>query len=751
MDVQKCKETSLEGSLQGIEIEDLTPTGKKYKDLLTMGCQEGRGRGREGRGEEDGDTGGTVGKNQSLTFTVHISPQASWGCPSNANDVHITVSVPAIHYTHSVNLVHELEMFVSEFQQLSRSVMELFSSAAVGVAKGLVNEKSQFAEQLSTSLGPRLMNLSTTQPPGGQEFETVDAPLVTASSRDHLYLNICIQSPVIILPSSIQSDKCLVAYLGEISIKNIFVSDSLTNSTSVIAADMSPKREVLAIKIMNMSLHATHDVRSRELLVSNGGSDAQLYGVGRWWKVLRETSMEIQIERRLEGGREGGCRQLDRDAELSRAEEIGVGGIRAADSGGDRVDKSGAPTITVSDAENDGGSGANADVVVTGQIHDHLLLCLPKEVFDQIRVTLKHGLHRTATRKSHQYEANTTSSNYLSESLQTIPKSEELLKTASQRKALPSIAASFSLPRLSLELRHIIGLDERNFVYVSFEEFTAHVRKSDPHVTSVDIALRSIIIEDLLQEKESVYRYLLASSTKPLPLISPARSGVSPSSSLPGLPLSPSHLSPLTRPLFTLSHLMSSTPRAPLAPSAPTDSPLRSFSPQLSSTGTSQTSSKPVSTSDHHHHHDISVAQDPSDITFATPKTSFKQQPYTSRFSGLVTHRIGTMSPETGLTSQKTRLKEGNETGSTLQEDVGCHGDSRHSNLSDVTGLLSVKAKFVEEECPEFASKYNSVSQPLIFFMFTSSYKLQIHVHVRTCRFYAPTKLLLMYVQCMCI
>ena len=739
------KATSLEGSLAGIEVQDLSPAGKKYRDVLTMGRGEGREKERVGveRGREGCDE-----KPQSLCFSVHISPQVSgWGC-SHSNDVHVTVAVPTIHYTHSVNLVYELEQFVSEFQQLTKSVLQSFSSAAVVMAKGLVNEKNQLAEQLSTSLGPRTVGFPTTLPPGGLEFDTVDAPLIPPHSRDHLYLNISVQSPVIILPSSPQSDKCLIAYLGEISVGNRFEAESLVDSVSLsmsLSANFRDEKEVLSLKIDNMSLHATHDVQSRALLVANNGSDVSLSCSGQWWKILQETSVVVQIERKLDRGRAGegergregwtegedeggkeregevgenneGGRQLsDRGENAVGLERLTVGGVSHGGVSDNESKRKGTPKLLVDGTSSDG--APSADVTVTGRICDPLLLRLPKEVFDQIRVTLKHGLHRSAPRKkkkkgdtfsfsppSSSDSGGKGSSSNSATSSHIPTKPDTSLSSESLGVSPLTIAASFFLPRLSLELKHTIGSQERDLVYISFEEFSATCCKTDPHLASVNLTLRSIIIEDLLQEKKSEYRYILASSTKSDPSPLRSRSGSSPQ----GLSLSPSHLSPLTLPLLSLTHLMSSTPRQPQA-AANTDSPLRSFSPH--STGTSQTRLKPDLTSDSQDTHH--VAHGHSETCFSTPKTSFKRLYPTSRASTLTSSRVGASSSATSLTSHNARFdsNEHEETGSTLQEDAGCHYSSHHGNyMGDTVGLLSIKAMLVDKDCLEFETKYNSVS-----------------------------------------
>ena len=713
IETQISNETSLVGRLAGVRVEDLTPVGKKYRDVLTLGDCEGRREGgterelgKEGKKGEGSDSTTTP---QDLCFSVNISPQAREGLPTGANDVRVSVTVPSIYYTHSVNLVYELETFVSEFQEISRTIVQSFSSAAVGVAKGLVQEKSQLAEQLSTSFGPQSAIFYTPRPPGGPEIESIDAPL-TFSSRERLYLEISIQSPVIVLPSSLQSDKCLVAFLGEVSLNNVFMNDNLTDSLST---HLLPERERVTLHIKNISLHATHSTQSRAMLIARGSSGTPLT-CGHWWEVLHKTSVSVEIERRLgsRGGKEGdkGGKEGDEGGVLASGGEHGYvfGGIPSWTEG--RITGSvlghdeDLPTIHMNSSEReDVGAPDSADVTVTGQICDHLLIKLPKEVFDQIRLTMKHGIHRkirTKTKKVHSDTNAASSSNEEphppSHSVTSSYNSEKSLKSEASLKMQSredTVSARFSLPRLSLELKHTIDSKEKDFVYISFEDFNINCHSVQPHVTSVDLALKSIAIEDLLQEKKSQYRYLLASSTKPPSGLSPASSMEATPLGLPGLPLSPTYLPHTPHPLFKRPHPFSSTPRVPLT----TDSPLRAFTPQTS-TRTSLAPSK------------LDLAGEKRDSTesaFTTPKTSFKRQ-YMSKVSGLASHGTGMVSPETSFTGQKTPFEsEKEETGSTLLEDAGCHSNS---TLSDAAELLSVKAMFVDKECPEFESKHNSVS-----------------------------------------
>ena len=592
-------DVAIDGRLEAIQVTDITPSGKKYPNIVSMGLQNGGILKADESMTEGVSNLGTGKEPQCLSFSIHRSPQSFSPAAANQSyDIHLSGFVPSIHYTHSVNFVYETERFVSEFHLYLTNTL---TSAAVGVAKGLVRDKSQLAEglgKLSTSFGPALaskqsVNHSNILSDRTQVEETdVGLPF---GSRDQLYFDISIQTPVIVLPSSLHSDECLVAHLGEISIKNEFVQQSERVSpteeegTSLSSSAIYSETDRMVLKISNMSLHAAGDKASREWLVSeyNNGVPSPS---NNWSRVLKEATLMVQIDRRL--------------------------GNQSCD-------------VSTESAEDD---VATNDVVISGKICEPLLIWLSKDVFDQIRTTLKHGLHRKTTPPAQQgtkmEEGTGRHSSMSTGSLKRKVKFSSLVLPEETSDSLPKISASFSLPKLSLELKHMVGGQERNLVYVSFEDFAIQCNVSEPHLVSVDLTLKSIVIEDLLQPKDSEYRYLLASSSKPLPFLSPV---ITPPLTLHRLTKTKGLGSSIARHLLPMAHLMS-TPKAPTS-----QSPLRSFSPY----------------------------QDDA------PKT------------------------------ERNSLRE---------EESGCTSQEAASSFSDTGDLLTINAQFVDEECPEFATKYNSVS-----------------------------------------
>ena len=630
-------DVAIDGRLDGVQVTDLTPQSKKYSNIVHLGVGGAEVERDIGRLSSTSSSGlDELDHQRALSFSISRSarPLTSLsGARTPPSDVTLRLFVPSIHYTHSVNFVYEMEMFVSDLKFYSSKLAESMRSAAVGVAKGFVSKESHLARGLGrlhssfgyTSASRNSFSLPQQEDAAGEEVEEMDGE-GDQKVADRIFLKVSVQSPVIVLPSSLAHDKCLVAHLGKIVVENEFIPEDLVNvsrqtdlaqsvnTTSLLFDSSSPEIERLTLTVSNISLHASQTKEGREWLESAQSEELSL-SPESCFKVLKESSISVQIDKRL-----------------SRDEQ-------------DSVD------LDVSDTSLLGDEGANvrakADVVITGRICNSLLIVLPKEVFDQIRSTLKHGIRRkppssfsSSSRRTKSFTSKTAPSENRPHKTVSFASTPTESKGNAAAGSMPKVYASFSLPRLSLELQQTLDEKKRSLVYVSLDDFSLCCHRLDPHITSFDVALKSIVIEDLLQPKDSEYRNILASSVKPLPFISPIPT---PSRSLQRLSSAPGLSLSFTRHLFPIM----STPRPP----ASSDSPLRSFDPSESS-----------------------VNRD-----------------YQSSILG---SKIGNETMSSEDASQSTIKEESVLTGTS---EVG--GD-----------LLTIRGEFVETRCPVFASKYNSVS-----------------------------------------
>lgn len=656
-------DVAIDGRLEGVQITDLTPESKKYADIAHLGVGGGEGNNAtkpSSVSEFDDVTTRQQQQHQALSFSVSRSARpltspVSSGAATPPSDVTLRLSVPAIHYTHSVNFVYEMEMFVSDFKFYSSKLTDSMRSAAFGVAKGFVSKESHLAKglgKLHSSFGytstNRTPNLSSL-PEDSIEIEEIDGEAETTKVPDRIFVKVLVQSPVIVLPSSLDQDKCLVAHLGKIVVENEFIPEELATQQTDITQSLnttisfyldrsSPEVERLTLTVSNISLHATQSKKGRDWLEA-AQSEELSSSPECCFKVLKESSISVQIDKRFSA-----------KEDLSTTSVDGMEGDTSFTAGKEDNDLS------------------KADIVVTGRICNSLLIVLPKDVFDQIRSTLKHGIRRKPSSRQRRRTASSTArapaasesqgqGNKTSKTVHFVDSNIESSKKAPSDKAsapvvsMPKICASFTLPKLSLELQRTIDEKSRSLVYVSLDDFSIQCHRLDPHITSFDVALKSIVIEDLLQPKESEYRNILASSVKPLPFISPVPT---PSRSLQRLSSAPSLSTSFSRHLLPIM----STPK----PQAASESPLRSFNP--------------------------------SSISGSLRKGG------TGDDSSIFGSKIGNETPGRSWST-------GDEGSSqfTLK-------DETTANASEVGGdLLTVRGKFVEKKCPVYASKYKSVSR----------------------------------------
>jgi vacuolar protein sorting-associated protein 13D len=658
-------DVAIDGHLEGVQVTDLTPESKKYANIAHLGV--GGGECNHATKPSSVSEFDDVTRQQALSFSVSRSSRPltspiSSGTATPPSDVTLRLSVPAIHYTHSVNFVYEMEMFVSDFKFYSSKLADSMRSAAFGVAKGFVSKESHLAKglgKLHSSFGytstNRTANLSTL-PEDSIEIEEIDGETETTKVPDRIFIKVLVQSPVIVLPSSLGQDKCLVAHLGKIVVENEFIPEELAtqqtditqslNTTSFFYLDRSsppPEVERLTLTVSNISLHATQSKEGRDWLEA-AQSEELSSSPECCFKVLKESSISVQINKRF-----------------SAKEDLSTTSIDGLEED---------TSFTAGEEGTSGNDLSKADIVVTGRICNSLLIVLPKDVFDQIRSTLKHGIRRKPSFRQRRRTTSSTANvpaasesqdkeSRTSKTVRFVDSNIESSKKLSSDKpsaavvSMPKICASFTLPRLSVELQRTIDEKSRSLVYVSLDDFSIQCHRLNPHVTSFDVALKSIVIEDLLQPKESEYRNILTSSVKPLPFISPIPT---PSrSSLQRLSSAPSLSTSLSRHLLPIM----STPK----PQAATDSPLRAF--------------------------------DPSSVSSSLRKGGGDN-------SSIFGSRIGNDIPRSWSTGE-----EGNSQSTLKDETTATIGAT---NASEVGDLLTVKGMFVEKKCPVYASKYKSVS-----------------------------------------
>jgi vacuolar protein sorting-associated protein 13D len=494
---------NIEGCLDGVKVTDLT-SGNDLNVISLGSSREGRDLDMVTTMLTSYDSLKKLG--DSAQFAVARLPRTS---PAGYE---ISVSVPSILYTHSMDFIHEMELFALDFLKYFDDITGSMKTAAMGVARGLVQEKSKLADhlnRLSFSLGGVAQN--------HHDDDDTDDGGVASKQANRILLNVLVKSPVVVLPcGNAGLEDSFVLHLGEITVKNSFKT---LDSCSLDEGEFpltSNEWEELILKVSNVTVHSSHDSASRDWLISEIKDETPTV-CGRWTKIVKETSFLFQVERAMSP--EG--------------------------------------VMTTPLKEN------MVDVRISCQFLSSVYLVLPNEVIEMAKTMFKNSLYKPVNDFS---KGGTSGASPRKTSISTA-EDHDVIMTSSEN--LPKLFANFKLPGLSIELKHMVGSKEKDIVFISLDNFYVRCHKTTPHHAYYELALKQVVVEDLLQSDE-LYRYIFSSTSHPFPFKSRSPSFLL-SNSLGGMgsPVS-SPQQPVHSPLTTFDPFSDTTPTPRPAETTPT-------------------------------------------------------------------------------------------------------------------------------------------------------------------------------------
>lgn len=328
---------TVEGSLGGLQVLDLTPEGVAHQRILSVGkdpltdpppshveppdllsslTQEIYAMGNHhhvqatsmssknvrsfgGSGFYASSSAAAVEHNdgmheerQALAFRVSRSPD---GC------VDIRIRMASVWYTHCARFVQELSWCATEFKHYLKNVARSIRDKATDMALGLVQlqlqrnaAELQMVDTMETpprkSTRQRLTSFSASgfaKPQGGgagcvggPSFATVD-----------IRLDIVLDTPVLVMPRSSCSPHVFVAHLGKITVTNVPMLDSESDAATDVAdagdsptsmeqqkpAESPPKRE--SMFTIGEELHDSVFSIDMDTSTPTNGSDTAAYRV----------------------------------------------------------------------------------------------------------------------------------------------------------------------------------------------------------------------------------------------------------------------------------------------------------------------------------------------------------------------------------------------------------------------------------------------------------------------------------------
>ena len=449
------------GSLTGVQVLNDVPEGRLHKEIFRIGIVPSP----DDDGGDAADVDGTAdAPDRALSFEVTSEPA---GNNQTTGLIKVKARLASMHYLHTRPFLNELQLCASDFHHFTDQVAVSLSMAAAGVAKGIVGQKERLKESmvyLSKSFGGPVEIV---------EEDVVDERPSESSSGfpSKVYLDFDMKSPVVYLPKALNSRDMFVAYLGHISASNDYVrSDENGHFVDRLVCRLTEMR------LFRCTLNETADEQGSMKTAMGMDMDQSP-------AILDNVSLKLTIDRPL-------------------VEMPSGGEIFATDK-----------KILSSDDDVDGISSSNValpPLSVLGEVTSSPRITLSKPVMKQALITLDFVTgDKSKKRPATPIDSTPPLSPRDDSKLLPSPPPDDVLK----------FVAAVSIPCLTFVMRGSVSsstrderkLNEEDIVEITLENFGLTVNKTKPYVTSLQVKLGSLMIEDLLQEAYTPNRYIISS------------------------------------------------------------------------------------------------------------------------------------------------------------------------------------------------------------------------------------------------
>ena len=460
-------------------------------------------------------------------------------------EIVLGLRMASLCYTHSPDFLKEISMCLTEFKDYMANVGSSLKVAATEMAIGLVTQRSDlFAPYSGMSLDggasrrrPPSMSELALDPSFDSFFQSVeDVTTQEEVSRTVIKLDMTLETPVILLPRKPDSPHVLVIHLGRISVRNFDHPTTSTFNDSTMFHRIE-EQDRIYIEVRDMSMYSV-DLDKQKLLeqaaqqqaAANtavglstsvfhtpqpGGYIRTNYGI----PILHDTILELTIQK-MQPLNQFSTHSLD-------------------STPGDNV-------FDPFPSKDDSADLTSSVLQVNGRLITPLKLALSKDVYEQILQTLDNitpteddgplesprsdttidnSLHRHSL--SHISEERDSS---VHSSVSALKLDESPLSASSNKDKAAAVKenlmksdenlilkAYFEMPIFNVKMTGDLGEGEQGLVDLKLEDFKVNFEKADPWSKSIEISIQSLIMEDLLQEKDSKHRYLMVSTQKSPP------------------------------------------------------------------------------------------------------------------------------------------------------------------------------------------------------------------------------------------
>ncbi|XP_069775082.1 intermembrane lipid transfer protein VPS13D isoform X2 [Narcine bancroftii] len=413
----------------------------------------------------------------------------------------LSLHMASLHYNHSPKFLKELTLSIDELEDNFQSMLK---SAASKVSTVLVNKTAEYSEMVLLFEKPRKSR---------GVFELDDDVDVRMEPPEHnpvkLILNINIESPVVAIPRKPGSCELLVGHLGRTSIQNFVTGEDDSGRDRL-------QVEIKDIKMysLNNSMRGSNTDSSESPRSASGGasisSQEEMHFTrqdffdsvhkGQAFHILNDTTIQFVLEKI----------PVDTDPEFCF------------------------PSVNSSDSFE-----TTSKMKIEGKFVNPLKVMLAKHVYEQVLQTLDNLTYsEDLSRVSHHSTDGVPDLHNVPSPLRSLKindlqrewKESGLFGRVSypstpvdsfpipQSKSFTQIQANFCISELQVQLCGDLALEAQGLVSLKFKDFEVEFSRDQPYTLAIQVALRSLLMEDLLEKKtDSKYKHLMVSRGAPKP------------------------------------------------------------------------------------------------------------------------------------------------------------------------------------------------------------------------------------------
>ncbi|KAM4015734.1 LOW QUALITY PROTEIN: intermembrane lipid transfer protein VPS13D [Anomaloglossus baeobatrachus] len=488
---------SVNGSLGCLQLMDLAQDSSKNQYVISIGnTTTSENQGSDGDCFEDFFVHryATYVPMEALNFTF---------IEQSKEEFALNLNMASLHYNHSAKFLKELTLSMDELEDNFRNMLK---TAASKVSSVLATKTAEYSEMVSLFETPRKLRDS-------MMYETDEydgpCPINVKTEPVKLILNINIESPIVSIPRSPGSPELLVGHLGQIFIQN-FVSDdeqSRSDRLQVEIKDIKLYSLNSSVLAGRKDLQCSEQASSRPMSSSASVSSQEEAHFTRSdffeslqknqaFHILHNTTIQFKMEKF----------NIERDCELTFPfidDSLEVGSILKIE----------------------GNFVNNVQVVLAKHVYEQVLQTLDNLVYSEdvnklplssaappSPVTPEKLLNKSSDVCKDQRERHV----FDTPSYRSL--SNKSSKSISNHEKTPftQIQANFQISELQIQLSGDLTLGAQGLVSLKFREFDIEFNKDHPHTLAIQIALRSLLMEDLLEKNpESKYKNLMVSRGAP--------------------------------------------------------------------------------------------------------------------------------------------------------------------------------------------------------------------------------------------